>query len=101
VARCPTRAAGGEFLREDLDLDMAMSWGEQYAAEATTLTRKSASWRKREPSQEQINHAAQMGVPVGAAMTRGDLSDAISGAYAAARLDPMPCVRTVNEKSYW
>lgn len=101
VARCPTRAAGGEWLREDLDLDMAMSWGEQYALEATTLTRKGAGWRKREPSAEQSARAAQLGVIVAPGATRGDVSDAISAAVAAARLDPMPCVSTVSQEGYW
>lgn len=101
VARCPTRAAGGEWLQTDLDLDMAMSWGEQYAAETTTLTRRAAGWRKREPSAEQLARAAQLGVVAPPGATRGDVSDAISAAVAAARLDPMPCVSTVSQEGYW
>lgn len=101
LARCPSRAAGGEFLRQDLDLDMAMSWGEQHASEAHALTRKAASWRKREPSQAQMNMAASLGIDTTLATDRGELSDAISTTYAAQRLDAMPCVATVNERSYW
>ena len=101
VARCPTRSSGGEWLREDLDLDMAMSWGEQYALEATTLTRKGAGWRKHEPSAAQLGTAAQLGVAIPPGATRGDVSDAISAAVAAARLDPMPCVSTVSQEGYW
>lgn len=101
VARCPLRAQGGGWLHRDLDLDMAMSWGEQVAAEATTLTRRAAGWRKREPSAGQLAMAAQLDVPISAAATRGEVSDAISAALAAARLDGMPCVRTVTPRSYF
>lgn len=103
VARCPTRVTGGEYLHQDLDLDMAMSWGEQVAAEAQAkeLTRRAAGWRKREPSAGQVAMAAQMGVTVQPAATRGDVSDAISAAVAAGRLDPMPCVASVTKGGYW
>lgn len=99
VGRCPAGAAGGEWLNEDLDLNMAMSWGEHHAS--TSLTRKSAAWRKAAPSQAQLNLAVQLGVPAAAGATRGDVSDAISAAKASARIDPMPCVSTVNERGYW
>jgi hypothetical protein len=101
VARCPTRASGGEWLRTDLDLEMAMSWGEQYALEVTTYTRKAAGWRKHEPSTAQLGVAAQLGVTIPPGASRGDVSDAISNAIAAARLDPMPCVSTVSQEGYW
>jgi hypothetical protein len=101
VARCSAKQQGGEWLQEDLDLDMAMSWGEQYAAEAATLTRRGAGWRKQAPSQGQINVAHRMGLPVMPGVTRGDLSDSISTVIASQRLDPMPCVATVSQESYW
>jgi len=100
VARCPTGTAGGEFLREGVDLDMAMSWGEQYAAEGGVLVRKGASWRGQEPSQGQLNIAAQMRLPT-EGVTRGELSDAISVVIATGRLDGMPCVAGVTEQGYW
>lgn len=100
VARCPAKVSGGEFLREDLDLDMAMSWGEQYAAEAVALTRRGAAWRKQSPSQGQVNIAHAMGLQA-ADVSRGELSDAISVVVASRRIDPMPCVVSVSEKSYW
>lgn len=100
VARCPSRGAGGEFLQHDVDLDMAMSWGEQYAAaDAAVLTRKGAGWRKQPPSQGQITVAERLGLPTD--MTRGELSDALSIAMASQRLDAMPCVAPVTERSYW
>jgi superfamily II DNA or RNA helicase len=102
VGRCLAKGAGGEFLRDDLDLDMAMSWGEQFATEdAKTLTRKGASWRKLAPSQGQLNEAARLRLLVDALTTRGDLSDAISLHHASWRLDSMPCVATVNDRGYW
>jgi superfamily II DNA or RNA helicase len=100
VARCPAKAAGGEFVRQDLDLDMAMSWGEQYAGEAFVLTRRGATWREREPSQGQLNTAHVMSLPADG-MNRGQLSDAISTVIASRRIDQMPCVASVSERSYW
>jgi hypothetical protein len=101
VARCATTQHGGQWLREDLDLDMAMSWGEPYAAEAAALTRRGAGWRTQEPSQSQVNMAHRMGLPVSPGVTRGELSDAISTAIAAQRLDAMPCVASVSTNGYW
>lgn len=101
VARVPTNKTGGEFLERDVDLDMAMAWGEQHASEAVTLTRKTASWRKGEPSAAQQNMAARLRIVVEPFMTRGEVSDAISMTLASNRIDAMPCVSTVNERSYW
>lgn len=100
VARCPAKAQGGEWLRADVDLDMAMSWGEQYAAEAHTLTRRGAAWRAQLPSQGQLNVAHSMGIPVNGS-TRGELSDAISTILATRRIDSMPCVASVTQRGYW
>jgi hypothetical protein len=101
VARVPQYGGGGEFLQRDVDLDMAMSWGEQYAGEdADVLTRRGAGWRKGEPKQQQLVMAARLDVS-SEGRTRGELSDAISMAVATARLDPMPCVSTVNDRGYW
>ena len=101
VGRCPARTAGGEWVREDLDLDMAMSWGEQCAADAVVLTRRSAAWRKAEPKPAQLAMAAGLGATLDARATRGDVSDAISAALASLRLDPMPCLRNVTDRGYW
>jgi len=101
VARCPQNAIGGEFLQRDVDLDMAMSWGEQYATEdAKTLVRRGAGWRKLAPSQQQLVMAARLDLSSEVA-TRGELSDAISTVFASRRLDLMPCVAMVNERGYW
>jgi len=100
VARCETKGAGGKYLHTGCDLDMAMSWGEQFATEdASVLTRKGARWRALEPTQGQINAAARMGLPTDT--TRGELSDALSTVIASRRLDSMPCVASVTERGYW
>jgi superfamily II DNA or RNA helicase len=101
VAQCSTKTASGEFLQPDVDLDMAMSWGEQYAiAEVGTKTRRSAAWRKREPSREQMTVAKRMGVPTDG-RSWGDMHDALSVALTSQRIDGMPCVATVSERGYW
>lgn len=102
VARCSTRTQGGEWLREGCDLEMAMSWGEQYAAgEHGVLTRRSATWRKSTVlGDRQVVMARSLGIdPTG--LTKGEVSDAISTALASQRIDPMPCVNNVNERGYW
>lgn len=104
VARCHMSTPGGEYLQRGLDLSMAMSWGEQYAAEGTTgtvLTRKGAAWRKAEPSQGQLNMARRLGLVGIDIMDRGQLSDLISTSLATQRIDAMPCVSTVHEGGYW
>jgi superfamily II DNA or RNA helicase len=98
VARCPTRGAGGEFLQEGVDLDMAMSWGEQYALD--TLTRKGAQWRKGVPTEGQKRMALDLGIVIGE-KSKGELSDAISTVVASQRIDAMPCVASVSEEGYW
>jgi len=101
VARCETKGVGGEFLQRGVDLSMAMTWGEQYASgEAQVLTRKGAKWREADPSQGQLNMAAQLGLSVDF-MNRGALSDLISNFLASRRIDAMPCVSTVSEGGYW
>jgi hypothetical protein len=100
VARCEQHKAGGQYLQRDVDLDMAMSWGEQYAAESVVLTRRGAGWRKQAPSQQQLVMAARIDVS-SEGRSRGELSDAISTRLATDRLDAMPAVRTVNDRGYW
>lgn len=102
VARCDQNGQGGEWLNQGLDLSMAMSWGEQYAAESSkVLTRRGAGWRKLEPSEGQKHMAARLRLPIDAGLNRGELSDLISNAFASQRLDAMPCVASVHEGGYW
>jgi superfamily II DNA or RNA helicase len=102
VARCPSHAKGGEFIHKNVDLDMAMSWGEQCAAgDVGVLTQRSASWRKSTViGPQQLNMALSLGIDVNF-MTKGELSDAISHVLASRRLDVMPCNKTVTERGYW
>lgn len=102
VGRCKVYQAGGEWLREGVDLEMAMSIGEQHAAgELGVLSSRSASWRKSTTlGSTQVDMARRLGID-STSMTKGELSDAISTAVATQRLDIMPCVASVSERSYW
>lgn len=102
VAAAPAHGSGGRWIREDVDLDMAMSWGEQSAHDALTLTRKGAAWRKGTTlGQAQVNLAARLGIVVRDGMTKGQLSDLISIELAGQRLDGMAAVRGVTQAGYW
>jgi superfamily II DNA or RNA helicase len=104
VARVPMHRGGGEWLREGVDLSMAMSWGEQYAAESgsKTLTQRKAPWRRSlELRTQQVTMAAKLDISVAEGMTRGELSDAISHRLASMRIDVMPCVAGVTQAGYW
>lgn len=104
VARAPLHKGGGEWLREGVDLSMAMSWGEQYASEsgAKTLTQRKAPWRKSlELRTQQITMAANLDISIIEGMTRGELSDMITGRLASRRIDAMPCVAGVTQAGYW
>jgi hypothetical protein len=101
VARVDAGGAGGEFLESGIDLEMAMSWAEVHATkEAGKRVHKSAKWRKRAPSREQLTVAARMGVPT-EGRTWGDMHDALSVAITSQQIDRMPCVATVTERGYW
>jgi superfamily II DNA or RNA helicase len=92
----------GEWLVGDgVDLELAMTWGEQHAeAAGGKLVKRGAQWRKGEPTQGQVRMAARLGLGV-EGKRKGDLSDEISRALASGRLDMMPCVATVTERGYW
>lgn len=94
VGTCVTRGQGGAWVREDLDLDMAMSFGEQVAMSDSIMntSRKDASWRKSRPSDGQRNTAGMFGVAIVEGMTRGDVSDLFSIHVASNRIDRMPIV---------
>ena len=93
VGTCVTRGQGGAWVREDLDLDMAMSFGEQVAMSGEMNTsRKDAQWRTARPSEGQRNTAGVFGVEIIEGMTRGDVSDLFSVHVASNRIDRMPIV---------
>jgi superfamily II DNA or RNA helicase len=102
VARSPARGSGGEFVQTDVDLDMAMSWGEQAVSEfGAVSTSKGAKWRNALPSEGQRSMLVRMGIATDEFMTRGQASDLISIQMATWKLDQMACVATVNERGYW
>lgn len=98
VARCGARGGGGEFLVRMVDLDMAMTWGEQHAG---GYARKGAQWRNSPISQQQMVAAANMHVSIEQHWRRGELSDALSVQSASWTLDRMPLVSTVSQRGYW
>jgi superfamily II DNA or RNA helicase len=99
VCRAPIRVQGGEFLQADLDLEMAMSWGEQYAAEETSLTRRGAAWRSRAPSGAQESAAERAGI-AHEGLSRGEVSDLLSIHTASQRLDATKAVAGVTQEGY-
>lgn len=89
----PTGRPGGRFLREDLGLDAALSWGEQtadqyatafvesYPGERKDFDRSSrASWRRQPATGAQIREANRIGLRLDpdTPYSRGDLSDRIN-----------------------
>lgn len=86
----PTYGNGGQFLRDALDLETAMSWAEQFAIdEDKTLANRTASWRRKaeKPSEEQRDFADRLGLEFPENITKRDLSDMISIQIASSRLD--------------
>lgn len=99
VGTCVTKGQGGAWIREDLDLDMAMSFGEQVAmAGEMNTSRKDATWRKSAPSDGQRNTAGVFGVTIVEGMSRGDVSDLFSIAVASSRIDRMDIVKYVKRE---
>ena len=89
----PTYSSGGRWVTpEDLDLQTAMSWGEQAVADTDTAyaTSKKASWRKRAdaPTPAQLRYAARLGIKVPDGVTKAGLSDLINITVASRVLDP-------------
>lgn len=99
----PVGRSGGRFVREDLGLDAALSWGEQiadqyasayqesYPGERKSFDRSSrASWRRQPASRVQLNLAVNIGLAIGPDdnWNRGELSDMINIHKISPLLDP-------------
>lgn len=91
VSWCPEVAAGSKVLMKGLELEDAMSWGEQSVAEMGAIySHRGASWRKnRRASEAQLEVLQSLklwrqGDPVPG---RADAGDMISTAKASRRLD--------------
>lgn len=109
------RNPSGGYLHRGLGLDEARSKGEHEVGDengAGWRTRRSAGWRRGEPSKIQIGEAVRLGItvwldqegPAGTpvlAMTRGELSDAIAVVKVSRRVDDMAAVRGVTPERYW
>lgn len=88
VVWAPEGRAPWQRLHMCLDLSMAMAWGESEAEERSAInTGKSASWRKKRPSEAQMGFAARLGCTVPADARAGDVGDLISAALASKRID--------------
>ncbi len=86
----PSLVSGGVFVRNQLDLETAMSWAEQFAKEDDpSLASRSASWRKRSEraSDQQKTFAGNLGLTFPENVTKKDLSDMISIHLASRSLD--------------
>lgn len=94
VGTRPLRRKGGEWLHEEVPLDTAMSWAQQEArrindeSETTAnLVSRSASWRRSDASEIQLDLAARLGVK-DPGVTKGQVSDRINVELASRALDP-------------
>lgn len=89
VAHAPEqRTQKWERLHTGLDLGAAMAWAESEADERSFLnTGKSASWRRKPCSPKLRNFAASFGIRVTEDMRAGEVSDLVSVAQAAQRVD--------------
>jgi superfamily II DNA or RNA helicase len=87
----PTYQNGGQFVRDGLDLETAMSWAEQFATEEdSSIASRSSSWRRRneKPSEQQLDFARdRLNLIFPTNITKKDLSDLISIAVASSKLD--------------
>lgn len=117
VAYTGLRNPSGGVLHPDLDLDEARRMGEHEASEETGAgwrTRRSAGWRRGEPSKTQLGEATRLGIdPWGVQiegqvwsdtvpiMTRGEVSDAIAIVKVSRRVDDMRAVQGVTVDGYW
>jgi hypothetical protein len=96
-----TQGVGEWLVSDGVDLELAMTWGEQHAETVGgKLVRRGAQWRKGTPTEGQVRMAARLGLGT-EGKRKGELSDEISRALASGRLDMMPCVATVTDRGYW
>lgn len=80
---------GGGFVIGELDQAAAMMVCQDYAAtEDPSVSSRTADWRKRAASPQQLVFAKQFGLPVEDGMRKGPVSDVISRYFASVTLDP-------------
>lgn len=75
-------------LHEALPLGTASAWAETEADDLSGFNvRKTASWRRKKPSEKQLNLARTLGLDLPADVRSGDLGNLISVAFASRKLD--------------
>lgn len=75
-------------LHKGLPLGTATAWAETEAEERMPFsTTRSASWRKKKPSEKQIETAKRMGLVIADDMRSGDVGNLMSIEFASKRLD--------------
>lgn len=75
-------------LHEALPLGTAQAWAETEADDLAGFNvRKTASWRKKKPSEAQLTFASQLGIEIPADVRSGDLGNLISVALASRKID--------------
>lgn len=75
-------------LHEGLPLGTAQAWSESEADDLAGFNvRKTASWRKKKPSEAQLKFAGQLGINLPPDVRSGDLGNLISVAIASRRID--------------
>lgn len=81
-------------LHEALPLGTASAWAESEADDLAGFNvRKTASWRKKRPSEAQLDFAAQLRIDLPKDVRSGELGNLISVALASKRIDRfLPCV---------
>lgn len=72
-----------------LSIGEAMAWGEAVAEDFSSFgVTKSAAWRKRKPSEKQVNFARALGIEVTEGMCQGQLGDLIDQRQGSRIFDP-------------
>lgn len=85
---CAPKSGKWSRLHEALPLGTAQAWAETEADELAPFNvRKTASWRRKKPSEKQLLFARQLGVQLPADVRSGDLGNLISVALASRKLD--------------
>lgn len=88
LGRLPVQGGRATALEDDLTLQYAMAWGERYASdEDSSISAKTAPWRRKRPSEKLAAFAAMMGASVTDESRQGELSDRISVIRASLMLD--------------
>lgn len=77
-----------EKIRSGLTLGTAQAWAETEADERAPFNvRKTASWRRKKPSEAQLNFASQLRIDLPSDVRSGDLGNLISVAMATRKFD--------------